>query len=70
MVVTSLSLTGASTILFGCLVWCPPGQVFFILSCILRFLEGAGFAGYFTGVLSVLVQSFPENPGYYVVILC
>lgn len=53
--------------MFGCIEHAPAGDMFFILSVLIRAIEGAGFAGYFTSVLAIIVETFPQDPGYFVV---
>ena len=60
-------MTGIATIGFGCIASVPSGPTFFALSVTLRFIEGAGFAAYFTSALAVIVDTFPADPGYFVV---
>lgn len=67
VVVTGLLVTGLATIVFGA-VESIDSIPLFLASCVLiRFVEGAGFSAFFTSALTVVVETFPSHPGYYVV---
>ncbi|KAI1295394.1 MFS-type transporter SLC18B1 [Halotydeus destructor] len=66
VVVVGLAMTGTATILFGFIERSPPGYTFFTLAAMIRCIEGAGFAGFFTSVLAIIVEFFPRDPGYFV----
>lgn len=61
-----LALTGISTVMFGWIEHLNTVDSFFYASLAIRVAEGAGFAGYFTAVLAIVVETFPHDPGYYV----
>ena len=65
--VTSLAVTGVSTIALGCVDRINDRTTFLVICLIVRFMEGAGFAAFFTSALSMIVRDFPSDPGYFVV---
>lgn len=66
VVVIGLGVTGLATVLFGFIEYIENGQLFLLVCILIRFVEGAGFAAFFTSALTVVVDSFPSDPGYYV----
>ena len=67
VVVTGLAVTGFATILFGAVESIDSVALFLTVCVLIRFVEGAGFSAFFTSALTVVVETFPETPGYYVV---
>jgi hypothetical protein len=67
VVVTGLTVTGLATILFGCVEGIENVNVFITVCVVIRFIEGAGFSAFFTSALTIVVETFPSDPGYYVV---
>lgn len=67
VIVSGLLFTGTATVLFGYIENAPSGRTFFLLSVAIRAIEGAGFAAYFTAVLAIIIETFPADPGYFVV---
>lgn len=66
---TSLAVTGLSTIALGCVDRITDWTTFLVVCLLVRFMEGAGFAAFFTSALSMIVRDFPSDPGYFVVSL-
>ena len=66
VVVIGLGVTGLATVLFGFIEYIESSNLFLFACLIIRFIEGAGFAAFFTSALTVVVDSFPSDPGYYV----
>lgn len=66
VVVTGLAVTGLATIIFGCVEGIEDVNTFILVCVIIRFIEGAGFSAFFTSALTIVVETFPLDPGYYV----
>lgn len=66
VVVTGLAITGSATIIFGGIETIDDVPLFLATCAAIRFIEGAGFAAFFTSALTVVVETFPADPGYYV----
>lgn len=64
--VIGLGITGLATVLFGFIEYIENPHTFIFVCLLIRFVEGAGFAAFFTSALTVVVDSFPSDPGYYV----
>lgn len=69
VVVTGLTVTGLATIVFGCVEGIDDVSTFITVCVFIRFIEGAGFSAFFTSALTIVVETFPADPGYYVVSL-
>lgn len=67
VVVTGLTITGVATVLFAGVESINSVPLFLFLCVLIRFVEGAGFSAFFTSALTVVVETFPADPGYYVV---
>jgi len=66
VVVTGLTVTGIATIIFGSVEGIEDVNTFIIVCVLIRFIEGAGFSAFFTSALTIVVETFPADPGYYV----
>lgn len=66
VVCIGLAVTGVATVFFGFIESIQDASLFIFISLSIRFIEGAGFAAFFTSALTVVVDAFPSDPGYYV----